>query len=68
MRPGTNMALMNALQHELIMNGWIDDAAQGAKDTGLLADVRRCHEQTQTQLAWLRTQLANSTAQAMVVA
>jgi ferredoxin-nitrate reductase len=26
LRPGTNLALLNGIQHELIANGWIDDA------------------------------------------
>lgn len=45
----------------------VDAAAQGARDADLVGDVRRCHAETRTQLAWLRTQLAVSTVQALVV-
>jgi anaerobic selenocysteine-containing dehydrogenase len=33
-RPGTNVALLNALLHELIANGWIDDAYTAAHTIG----------------------------------
>jgi ferredoxin-nitrate reductase len=33
-RSGTNVALMNAIQHELIANGWIDDAYIAAHTLG----------------------------------
>lgn len=40
-RPGTNQALMNALLHEVIANGWYDDAYVRAHTLGFatLADV-----------------------------
>lgn len=72
---GPGVGLLRDLQELYLMVAecdicWlmIDAAAQGARDTELLADARRCHEQTRTQQAWLRTQLANSTVQALVVA
>lgn len=46
----------------------VDQAAQGARDTELLAQVRRCHAEAQTQLAWLRTQLSETAVQILVVA
>jgi anaerobic selenocysteine-containing dehydrogenase len=36
-RPGTNLALLNAIQHELIANGWVDDAFVGAHTVGFEA-------------------------------
>src|SRR4051812_9123216 len=33
-RPGTNLALLNAIQHELIANGWIDPAYVAAHTIG----------------------------------
>lgn len=33
-RPGTNVAVLNAIQHELVMNGWIDEAFVREHTTG----------------------------------
>jgi hypothetical protein len=45
----------------------VDRAAQGARDTELQADVERCHAENRVHLAWLRTQLAQSAVQVLVV-
>jgi anaerobic selenocysteine-containing dehydrogenase len=43
--PGTNVALLNAIQHELIANGWVDEAFVEAHTIGFdaLAKVVRGH-------------------------
>lgn len=72
---GPGLGLLRDLQELYLMVAecdicWlmVDDAVQGARDAPLLADVRQCHAEAQTQQAWLRTQLAQASVQALVVA
>ena len=46
----------------------VGQAAQGARDTGLVEVVRRCEGETAVQLAWLRTRIKQAAPQALVVA
>lgn len=46
-RPGTNLALMNALQHEIIARGWVDEAYVAAHAIGL----EELREQTRSTTA-----------------
>ena len=46
----------------------VGQAAQGARDTDLLAVVTRCEGETATQLKWLRTRMKDAAPQALVVA
>jgi len=72
---GPGLGLLRDLQDLYLMVAecdlsWLllDRSAQGLRDSGLLATVRTCHDQTRTQYAWLRTQLGVSSVQALVVA
>ncbi|HLU33207.1 MAG TPA: hypothetical protein VKZ74_04200 [Natronosporangium sp.] len=72
---GPGVGLLRDLQDLYLMAAecdlsWLllDRSAQGVRDAELLLTVRRCHDQTRTQLAWLRTQLTQSSVQALVVA
>lgn len=46
----------------------IGQAAQGARDTGLLEAVEACEHDTALQLAWVRTRMKSAAPQALVVA
>ncbi|GIH94658.1 hypothetical protein ACFFMN_03065 [Planobispora siamensis] len=46
----------------------IGQAAQGARDTGLLEVVSRCESETATQMTWLSTRMKQAAPQALVVA
>lgn len=46
----------------------VGQAAQGARDTGLLDAVDACEHDTTIQLAWLRTRMKAAAPQALVVA
>jgi hypothetical protein len=46
----------------------IGQAAQGVRDQELLAVVRRCEQETATQMKWLRTRMKQAAPQALVVA
>lgn len=46
----------------------IGQAAQGARDTELLAVVERCEGQTATQIKWLKTRMKQAAPQALLVA
>jgi hypothetical protein len=46
----------------------VGQAAQGARDSDLLAVVRDCEGETAIQLAWLRTRMKQAAPQALVVA
>lgn len=72
---GPGLGLLRDLQDLYLMVAechicWtvVDGAAQGARDTELQAVVQTCSAQTATQQAWLRTQLVQSSVQALVVA
>jgi len=72
---GPGVGLLRDLQDLYLMVaecdlGWllVDRSAQGVRDSDLLVTARTCHDQTRTQLAWLRTQLSLSSVQALVVA
>ena len=43
-------------------------AAQGARDTDLVAVVKACEGETATQLKWLKTRMKQAAPQALVVA
>jgi hypothetical protein len=45
----------------------IGQAAQGARDRGLLDVVRRCEGETAGQRNWLRTRMKQAAPQALVV-
>jgi hypothetical protein len=46
----------------------IGQAAQGVRDQELLGVVRRCEQETATQMKWLRTRMKQAAPQALVVA
>jgi hypothetical protein len=46
----------------------VGQAAQGARDTELLAVVARCDGETAIQVKWLRTRMKDAAPQALVVA
>ncbi|GGS57065.1 hypothetical protein GCM10010156_14700 [Planobispora rosea] len=46
----------------------IGQAAQGARDTGLLEVVGRCEGETATQMEWLSSRMKQAAPQALVVA
>jgi hypothetical protein len=45
----------------------VGQAAQGARDTDLLAVVQDCEGETATQLKWLKTRMKQAAPQALVV-
>jgi hypothetical protein len=46
----------------------VGQAAQGARDEGLLGVVQRCDRETATQLSWLKTRMKQAAPQTLVVA
>ena len=46
----------------------VGQAAQGARDTDLVAVVKACEGETATQLKWLKTRMKQAAPQALVVA
>ena len=46
----------------------VGQAAQGARDDGLLKVVKVCEGETSAQLSWLRTRMKSAAPQALVVA
>ena len=46
----------------------IGQAAQGARDTELMAVVEACEGQTATQIKWLKTRMKQAAPQALLVA
>ena len=46
----------------------VGQAAQGIRDTDLVAVVRACEGETAGQVAWLRARLKEAAPQALVVA
>jgi hypothetical protein len=46
----------------------VAQAAQGARDTDLLATAERCQGEASGQLSWLRTRMKQAAPQALVVA
>jgi hypothetical protein len=46
----------------------VGQAAQGARDSDLLAVVSQCEKQTAIQLKWLRTRMKEAAPQALIVA
>ena len=69
------VGLLRDLQDLYVMAAEVDivwtlvgQAAQGARDSELLAVVTGCEEETAIQLKWLRTRLKQAAPQALVVA
>jgi hypothetical protein len=48
--------------------GMVKQAAQGLRDTKLLAVVERCEGQTKVQLGWLQTRMKQAAPQALIMA
>jgi hypothetical protein len=46
----------------------VGQAAQGARDTDLVAVVETCEGETATQLKWIKTRMKQAAPQALVVA
>ena len=46
----------------------IGQAAQGARDTGLVEVVKTCEGETSTQLKYLKTRMKQAAPQALIVA
>lgn len=72
---GPGLGLLRDLQDLYLMVAesdicWrvLERAAEGVRDTELVAEGRRHHEECRVQLAWLRTQLTQASVQALVVA
>jgi hypothetical protein len=48
--------------------GMVKQAAQGLRDTELLAVVEQCEQQTKVQLGWLNTRMKQAAPQALIMA
>ncbi|MCU1446708.1 hypothetical protein [Cryobacterium sp.] len=69
------VGLLRDLQDLYLLASFVDitwtmirQAAQGMRDTELLAVVTACNSQTSTQLRWLQTRMSQAAPQALIVA
>jgi anaerobic selenocysteine-containing dehydrogenase len=68
LRPGTNLALLNALVRELIVNGWVDDDYVAGHAVGfddLRATVASCTPEWAAEICGVDAALIRATAEAL---